>query len=90
MLKTRLKDRHKLLEMILSKGFYNLTAFAKKADLNYSTLQHVTSGDRNPSARTAFKIAAALDMNFYDLFEFEHTRGEAVHGGTKEEKADLE
>lgn len=82
MLKTKLKDREAFLKLLICRGFDTVIEFSKRANIAYSTMQQVTSGKRNPAARTAFKIAAALDMKFDDLFIFE-LRGNEVDGETQ-------
>lgn len=83
MLKTALKDRKAFLELLINRGYDHLGEFSERANLGYSTLQQITSGKRNATPRTAFKIAAALGLDFHDLFVFKH-RGEPVDGGKEE------
>lgn len=83
MVKTALKSREAFLELLIMRGYDRLGEFSDKANIGYATLQQVTSGKRNPTPRTAFKIAAALGMDFHDLFVFQH-RGAPLDGGKEE------
>lgn len=72
MIRTRLKDRSGFVEMLVRLGFNTLGEFADKSGVGYHTIQQVTSGRRQPTPRTAFKIAAAVGKPFDELFEFVH------------------
>lgn len=85
MVKTALKDRKAFVELLIKRGFLTLHDFADYAQIGYSTVQQVTSGIRNPTPKTAIKIASALGLKFDDLFVFVHREGKVLDAKTQEE-----
>lgn len=84
MVKTALKDRRGFVEMLVKQG-HSLKTFSEVCGVSYSSLQHVTSGARNPTPTVAFKICKAVGMAFDDLFIFVHfDRGVTDDGGKTE------
>lgn len=59
--KTLMVDMQRV-EQIADKKALSLTMLAIKADLSPATIFSVKSGRRNPSQKTVFKIAAALNV----------------------------
>lgn len=72
MLKMRLKDRKRFLELLVDQGYNTLGEFARDAGLGYHTVQQITTGKRDPTPRTALKIANTVNKDFHDIFEFQH------------------
>lgn len=48
---------------------YSQEELAEKATLDYTSVQNIESGSRNPSLKTLSKIARALKVSVRDLFE---------------------
>lgn len=51
------------VKQLADKKALSLTMLAMRADLSPTTIFYVKAGRRNPSKRTVFKLAAALDVD---------------------------
>ena len=67
-MKIRIKDVTHLNELIIMKGFTK-SAFGKKIELSNPMTIQITNGDRNPSPKTAKRIAEVLECEWTELFE---------------------
>jgi len=67
-MKIKVKDKDRLNEKIIMKGF-SKTAFGKELRLSQPMTVQITRGDRNPSPKTAKRICEVLECEWSDLFE---------------------
>lgn len=79
-MKIFLKSVEEFQKMLIVKGF-SIRSFAKEAGLSHPTVVQIIKGYRNPGPKTAQKIAAALDVNFDDIFFIKN-----VHQSEQKEK----
>ena len=62
---------HAEIKVLIAVSGNNLKSFAKEIDVSYSYFVNILHGNYNPSAKTAYKIAKALDKEITDLFNVE-------------------
>jgi len=67
-MKIRIKNSIRLNELIIMKGF-SKTDFGKEIKLSQPMTVQITNGDRNPSPKTAKRIAEVLECEWTELFE---------------------
>lgn len=66
-MKIQLKDKYRLQELLLRKGF-SKRELGRKAHISEVYSQQICNGDRNPSAKVAKRICEALEVTFDDIF----------------------
>lgn len=67
-MKISVKNPDRLNELIIMKGFSKVD-FGKEISLSQPMVVQITNGDRNPSPKTAKRIAEVLECEWSELFE---------------------
>lgn len=66
-MKIHVRDKQKLNEFIMRKGFTR-RGFGQAVGLSHSTVVQILNGNRNPSPPTAKKIADFLEADYDEIF----------------------